>query len=108
MKEIKEDSLKSVFQENATTVVDFFATWCGPCNVLAPVLDDLSNEIKDVSFVKVDVERCPNLTAQFDISNVPTVIVFQNGKEVQRMIGLQHKTSMRDVIELAISKGRTP
>ena len=98
MREINEDSLASVFKENETTIVDFFATWCGPCQVLAPVLDDLAKEVTDVLFVKADVERCPNLISQFSISSVPTIVIFENGKEVRRFIGLQQKSAIRDAI----------
>lgn len=98
MRELKEDSLESVFQENKTTVVDFHATWCSPCQVLDPILADLAKEVPDVSFVKADVEQCPILASKFGIYSVPTIVIFQDGIEVRRFVGLQQKTVIRDAV----------
>lgn len=69
--------------ENGVCVVDFFATWCGPCKMLSLVLD----QIKDVKIVKVDVDESPNLCKQYAIMSVPTLMIFKNGKMISKKNG---------------------
>ena len=61
-------------------VVDFFATWCGPCKMLGPVFEELSTEINDIKFVKVDIDEHEDLCRKYKVMSVPTLIVFDNGK----------------------------
>ena len=76
-----------------TVLVDFFATWCGPCKMLSPVLEELSNE-NDVSIIKVDVDEAGPLAAQFGIQAVPTLILFKNGERVDTRMGYQNKNQL--------------
>ena len=64
--------------ESGVVVVDFFATWCGPCKMLAPVIDELSGELDNVNFVKVDIDQSMDLAQKFRIVSVPTLKVFKN------------------------------
>lgn len=88
------------FQEkvvNASTpvLVDFFATWCGPCKMMAPVLDEVSSEVAGKAAVyKVDVDKDPQLAQQFGIMSVPTMIVFKGGKPVNQFVGVQPKQTL--------------
>lgn len=88
------------FQEkvvNASTpvLVDFFATWCGPCKMMAPVLDEVSSEVAGKAAVyKVDVDKDPQLAQQFGIMSVPTMIVFKGGKPVNQFVGVQSKQAL--------------
>ena len=68
-------------------LVDFFATWCGPCKMLSLVLD----QIKDVKIVKVDVDESPNLCKQYAIMSVPTLMIFKDGKPVETLVGFMPK-----------------
>ena len=68
--------------ESGVVVVDFFATWCGPCKMLSPVIDELSGELENVNFVKVDIDQSMDLAQKFKIVSVPTLKVFKNGEEV--------------------------
>ena len=74
-------------------LVDFFATWCGPCKMLSPVLEELSNE-SDVLIVKVDVDEAGPLAAQYGIQAVPTLMLFKNGQRVDVRMGYQNKNQL--------------
>ena len=82
--------------EKGVVVVDFFATWCGPCKMLAPVLDELNEELKDVDFVKVDIDKSMDLAQKFRIVSVPTMKIFKDGQEVDRLMGFMPKEAKRN------------
>lgn len=86
--------------ENGIVVVDFFATWCGPCKMLAPVFDELNTELDgDAKFVKVDIDKSPELAQQFNVSSVPTILIFKNGEPVESSIGFVPKDSLKAKID---------
>ena len=68
-------------------IVDFFATWCGPCKMLSPVIDELSNKYPDITFVKIDVDECPNISREYGVMSVPTLLKFEDGNLVDKKIG---------------------
>ena len=80
-------------------VVDFFATWCGPCKMLGPVFEELSTEINDIKFVKVDIDEHEDLCRKYKVMSVPTLIVFDKGKEVKRNIGFIPKDKLKEFIK---------
>ena len=84
------------------TLVDFFATWCGPCKMLGPTIEEIGAE-SDGSFkvYKVDIDECMDTAMDFGIMSVPTLIVFKDGAEATRMIGVQPKTALIDAINSA-------
>ena len=79
-----------------TVLVDFYADWCGPCKMLAPILEEIDEERKDISVKKVNIDECNTLAVKYSIFSIPTMIVFQDGKETVRMIGYQSK---RDILK---------
>lgn len=79
---------------NGTAVVDFWASWCGPCRMLAPVIEELAEERPDVKFFKVNVDEESDLAAAFGISSIPTVIRFDDGKIVSRHLGYVGKDDL--------------
>lgn len=87
---------------NGVVLVDFFATWCGPCRMLGPTIEELGEE-SDGSFAvyKVDVDECEDAAMDYGIMSVPTMIVFKNGEEAERLIGVQPKTAILDAINSA-------
>lgn len=101
VKEINEEGFNSeVLEASIPVVVDFWATWCGPCKMVGPVLDDISEEYGDkVKFVKVNVDDNNNLAKQFKVSSIPTIIVFKNGAAVETLVGFRPKQAFIDVIK---------
>ncbi len=86
---------EKVLNSSVPVLVDFFATWCGPCKMMAPVLDEVSQEVGDKAAVyKVDVDQEMALAQQFNIMSVPTMIVFKGGKPVQQFVGMQPKQTI--------------
>lgn len=79
-------------------LVDFFATWCGPCRMLGPVLEEMSSERSGVKIVKIDVDECPNLSRQYGVMSVPTLFLFKDGKEVSKQNGFMPKEALLDWI----------
>lgn len=76
-------------------VVDFFATWCGPCKMLAPVFQEVGNEFKEkADFYKVDIDESLDIARQFSVSTVPTVIIFRNGEPIERLVGFMPKENL--------------
>ena len=73
--------------ETGVCVVDFFATWCGPCKMLAPVFEELSGEMDNVNFFKVDVDQALDIARKYAITTVPTMMIFKDGEVVDKMIG---------------------
>jgi thioredoxin 1 len=79
---------KEVVKADKLVVVDFWAEWCGPCKMIAPLLDEIARDLPDkVKIVKVNVDEEQQLAQQYGISNIPTLLFFKEGKEVERVIG---------------------
>jgi len=76
-------------------VVDFFATWCGPCKMLAPVFQEVGNELEGkAKFYKIDIDESLDIARQFNVSTVPTIIIFRNGEPVERLVGFMPKENL--------------
>lgn len=91
---------KRVKASNKIVLVDFFATWCGPCKMLAPILQDVLNELDENKFdiVKIDVDQSEDLARQFGVMSIPTMVIFKDGEEVDRMIGLRQKSQILNAL----------
>lgn len=99
MQELTKDTFqKEVLQQKGVVVVDFYTTWCHPCKILSPIVEALSQEMKQVKFTKIDAEEHANLAAQYDIRSVPTLIVFKQGKVVDTVMGVQPKEILKKKI----------
>ena len=89
--------------QGQTVVVDFFATWCGPCRMLSPVIEDVDKEnLLGIDFVKVDVDEVPEAAAKFGVSSIPTLIIFKEGKAVDQLLGYRPKAQLVEDIKKSI------
>ena len=98
------DLTKENFQAEFTTsdkpvLVDFWAVWCGPCQMMAPILHELETEMPDVQIGKVNVDEQMDLARQFRVVSIPTLIIFKNGQEVQRMVCVTSKEELKDALK---------
>ena len=94
MKELNEQTFEAAIAEAPLAVVDFFATWCGPCKMLAPILDGIEEETPDVAFYRVDVDQAPDLARRFGIMSIPTLIFFRDGNEFTKTVGVLRKPDL--------------
>lgn len=85
----KENFENEVLNSNKLTVVDFFATWCGPCQMLAPVLEKLSKEQNDLNIFKIDIDESVELAIKYQVEVVPTLVIFKNGNPVKTLEGFR-------------------
>lgn len=74
-----------------TTLVDLYADWCGPCKMIAPIIEEIASERNDITVGKVNVDADPQIAIKYGVASIPTLIVFKNGQEVARAVGLRSK-----------------
>jgi thioredoxin 1 len=105
--EINEENYqKEVMESNIPVIVDFWASWCGPCQMMAPVFEELSEDSEfagKMKFVKLSTENSPGLAQQNNVSGIPCLIVFKDGKEAHRIVGFSPKDALKDKIREALS-----
>ena len=101
MKIVNKNEFESIIKEGYT-LVDFFATWCGPCKMLGPVLEELDSEFPGVDFIKVDVDQEGDLAAKYNVMSIPTVFILKDGEIVAKTGGMQPKSTMKSFIESSI------
>lgn len=94
----KSNFNQEVKEANTLVVVDFYADWCGPCQMLKPILEEINDERSDVKIVKVNVDDARELAQEYGIFSIPTVILFKDGKIVDKFVGLKSKDSVLEII----------
>ena len=93
----KENLKKEI--ESGVAVVDFYADWCGPCKMLAPVLDELAGELSGkAKIIKVNVDQNQDLAAEYKVQGVPTIVITKNGDVVDRSVGFQQKAGLLNLV----------
>ncbi len=89
---------------NGVTLVDFWAEWCGPCKMMAPALDELADQYADqVTVAKVNVDNESELAQQHGVSSIPTLVIFKDGEEVKRIVGVTSKANLGEALDEALA-----
>ena len=94
----KDNFEAEVLLSNQPVLVDFWASWCGPCRMLSPVVDEVAEERTDVKVGKVNVDEQPELAGEFGVMSIPTLLVFEQGKLVRQAVGARPKASVLELL----------
>lgn len=100
VKAINKEEFDNLVRNGGVCLVDFWATWCSPCMMLAPVIEEVSEEFSDgIEFYKVNVDEHAELAMEFKIMSIPTILVFKNGEVAGKLVGMRDKQEYIDLIE---------
>ena len=94
----KENFAQEVLQSTKPVLLDFWASWCGPCRMLSPIVDEVAEERTDVKVGKVNVDEQPELAGEFGVMSIPTLLVFEQGKLVRQAVGARPKAGVLDLL----------
>ncbi|MBQ3024684.1 MAG: thioredoxin [Spirochaetaceae bacterium] len=95
----KDNFEQEVLKSDKKVLVDFWASWCGPCRMLSPIIDEIAKETDKVKVGKVNVDEESDLATQFAVMSIPTLILFENGKPIKQIVGVQSKSAILNMIE---------
>lgn len=99
IQKLNKDNFNSVIEgSDKLIIVDFYADWCGPCKMVAPILQEVADENTDIEVYKVNIDEEPGIAKDFAVRSIPTIISFKDGKEHKKTIGVQPKDTMLDLL----------
>lgn len=102
VKEITSKNFDSeVYDTRRLVVIDMYADWCGPCKMMAPVIESLSDTYEDVKFVKINVDNAPDIASRFHVESIPNFVFIKGGKVVNQIVGARDIDSFADLVEAA-------
>lgn len=99
LKITKDNFENEVINSEVPVLVDFWATWCGPCKMIAPVIEEIAAEREDIKVCKIDVDAEGELAVKFGVMSIPTLVIFENGEEKNRVIGFHSKTEILELLK---------
>lgn len=85
---------EEVLNSEKTTIVDFYADWCGPCKMMSPIIDEIAEENNNIKVGKLNVDEAQNIAVSYNVMSIPTIIIFKNGKENKRFVGVTNKENI--------------
>ena len=85
--------------KSGKVLVDCYAEWCGPCKMLSPIVDELAEEIKDVSFYKLNIDESDEIVRRYSVMSIPTLLVFENGELVNTSVGFKNKDEVKELLK---------
>ncbi len=85
---------KEVLEYEGTAMVDFWASWCGPCQMVGPIIEEIANEVSDVKVCKVNVDEQPDIAGKYNVMSIPTIMIFKNGEPVNVSVGAKPKSEL--------------
>ena len=92
------------FIKSGTAVIDFFAEWCMPCLMMAPVFDEMAEKFSEINFGKINIDDDPELAEKYSIMSIPCIVIFKDGKEAQRFIGVQSENILVEKLNTALNE----
>lgn len=95
---LNEKEFDNIINENDKVLIDVYATWCGPCKMLAPIIEELASEIDDYKFYKLDIDSSLVLAQQYGIMSIPTLLIFENGKLKSKEVGFKSKEELKNIL----------
>lgn len=98
-KKLNEQNFEQEVLKKDLALVDFYADWCGPCKMMAPIIDAIANERQDITIGKINVDENPVLSSQYRIMTVPTIIIFKNGEIANQISGLRSKDQLLELLK---------
>ncbi len=106
VKEVSDGDFEAqVLQSPQPVLVDFWAPWCGPCRMIAPIVEELASENADgVQVAKINIDDNPNVAAGYGVSSIPTLMIFKNGEVIDRFVGVQPKKRLQEALDQAKSQ----
>lgn len=99
--QIKENEFEEkVLKNERLTLVDFYADWCGPCKMISPIILELSKEMEDVDFFKINVDNAEDISRKYGVMSIPTLLVFKNGEVIKTSVGMKSKEEIKELLDI--------